>query len=193
MAPPAPAATMAAFATIRPLKEFKVEAVGKGAPVGQARRNCNEPFLGTTVIFSEYALAVPGTVHPLVRTENDLSVFAGINGVPNPGPKLPNPRVSAIRHGCMGVNSSDTPVWKIGKRFPPIVIVCERATVEVFAATAICTVLEPVPAVPFKIVTHEGTSVICHPHPVWVKSVTDVVSASAVNSFFVVADEPTNS
>src|SRR3954447_21121752 len=104
IAPPVPAATMAALATIRPLNEFNVDPVGNDPPVGQAIRNCKEPFLGTTVILSEYALAVPGTVHPLVKTENDLSVFAGINGVPNPGPKLPNPRVSAIRHGCIGVN-----------------------------------------------------------------------------------------
>jgi hypothetical protein len=52
IAPPFPAGTMAALATIFPSKEFNVETLGIGCPVGQTVRYCSGP-LGTTVMLSE--------------------------------------------------------------------------------------------------------------------------------------------
>ncbi len=50
--PPAPAGTIAAFATTLPSHEFSVETTGCGDPAGHAERNDSRAS-GTTVTFSE--------------------------------------------------------------------------------------------------------------------------------------------
>lgn len=62
--PPLPAATIAAFATIFPSKEFSVDTFGRVKPVGHNVRKASGPD-GTTVTFSEYARAFEGIPHGL--------------------------------------------------------------------------------------------------------------------------------
>src|SRR5208283_5518899 len=96
--PPAPAGTIAAFATTLPSNEFNVDTYGCAESNGHSVRYDRCPS-GTTVTFSEYAAAVAGMPHPPAGIGNDRAVPAPISGPPN-GPSAP--RVSATRHGVTG-------------------------------------------------------------------------------------------
>src|SRR5579872_875055 len=98
-APPAPASTMAAFALMRPSREFSVEARGRGCPLGQTVRKPSAPG-GTTVTLSEYAAAVDGIPQALLGMMKSRAVSAA-NAGPLNGP-LGVLRVSAMRQGVMG-------------------------------------------------------------------------------------------
>src|SRR5215813_7829053 len=96
--PPVPAGTIAAFATIVPVGSLSVETNGCGSPVGHVVRKPRAP-VGTTVMLSEYAAAVPRIPHVLDNTPTVLVELAARIGPPS-GPF--GLRVSMIRHGVTG-------------------------------------------------------------------------------------------
>ncbi len=95
MAPPAPADTIAALATMLPSSAFNVETPGCAPPVPHSDRKPSGAG-GTTVAFNEYALADDGMFHALLWTGTVRACAAARIGPP----KVPTvPRVSMIRHG----------------------------------------------------------------------------------------------
>src|SRR5690349_21274592 len=87
---PAPAGTMAAFATTLPVYEFIVDTFGIATPVGQVMKMPSCGVCGTAVKFSDYAWASGGTPQLLEGTGNERCEFArkegGPKGVANPVP-----------------------------------------------------------------------------------------------------------
>src|SRR5438128_353100 len=95
------AGTMAAFATMLPCREFKVETNGCCASAGQRVRYPSGPA-GTTVAFSENALASAG-IPQVDDSGNVLGTFADSAGPPSgPAAFL----VSSARQGWVGKNAS---------------------------------------------------------------------------------------
>src|SRR5947209_4202758 len=93
---------MAALAFTRPSGEFNVDDSGCPWPVGQIVRN---PSLccGTTVTFSEYAMALDGMLHglPACPSGKERAMPPVIGGPP----KVPSGlRVSTTRQGVVATN-----------------------------------------------------------------------------------------
>src|SRR5438552_1387774 len=98
MEPPAPAGTMAAFATTLPSNALSVETDGWVCPAGHVVRKASGPA-GTTVMFSEYAWAAAGIPQDALGMAKDPVCPPAIDGPPN-GPA--GNRVSAMRQGATG-------------------------------------------------------------------------------------------
>src|ERR1039457_5058002 len=98
MDPPVPAGTMAALATIVPVRSFSVEASGRVCKVGQVVRKPTGAG-ATAVKFSEYACAVAGRLQVLDRMGNVRLVPPPSDGPANGAAAV---RVSAMRQGVMG-------------------------------------------------------------------------------------------
>jgi len=99
IAPPVPAGTIAALATTGlPGETFSVETPGHASPVGQALRYPS-PACGTAVKFSEYACALEGMLHVLVRIGKARLCIPTSDGPPSGAIGL---RVSATRQGVRG-------------------------------------------------------------------------------------------
>ena len=96
-----PVGTMAALATILPLGELIVEGDGVAVPVGHEVKYPSGP-VGSTVMFNEYAWAVPGTPQELCGIGKTRVDPCARDGGPK-DPLKPKPvRVSAIRQGIRG-------------------------------------------------------------------------------------------
>src|ERR1019366_8820750 len=97
MDPSVPAGTIAALATIVPVRSFSVEASGRVCRVGQVVRKPTGAG-STAVKFSEYPCAAAGRLQAL-RTGNVRPCPPTSDGPPNAPVGL---RVSAVRQGVMG-------------------------------------------------------------------------------------------
>src|SRR5690348_17245953 len=105
MDPFVPAGTIAAFATMSPASELRVDTSGLACPVGHTVRYPSGP-LGTTVTFNAYAFAPDGMPHELPGTGKSRVDPAAIIGGPNAPLMFCPERVSANRHGVTGTNLS---------------------------------------------------------------------------------------
>lgn len=103
IAPPVPAGTTAALATIFPSKEFRIDTFGLAVPAGQAVRYCSMP-VGTTVILSEYALAFDGIPQPLCAIGTSRCWPPVNAGAPNAPIKPYSGRVSITRQGVTAIS-----------------------------------------------------------------------------------------
>jgi hypothetical protein len=103
IAPPEPAATIAAFAVTCPSGEFRVETKGCDWPVGQRLRYPSRDE-GTTVTLTEYELAPAGIPHPLAGI-GKLRVCPALTlGAPKSAGIPEEDLVSTTRHGVTGKN-----------------------------------------------------------------------------------------
>jgi hypothetical protein len=102
-----PAGTIAAFATICPCSALRVETVGIDVPVGHTVRYPRTPC-GTTVTFTEYALALFGIEQGPSGTGTSRWLLDPLSDGAPKGPVKSGvayaARVSIRRHGVIATN-----------------------------------------------------------------------------------------